>query len=272
MNGASKAALLGSQANIFHARAALFHSTPVVDRKRRTYWESGGSADRETSKRRNYYAKRFRKLHAKQSLLRNASAFAEHIFQNWKDGNDDDTSLGQESSWFRNEFNGGKGGARRSSNHTKGQHFSARRDFNFCEDESDIETIFRSAFGGNKGFCWFVHDEFPPRGSSSSSYSNSYRTSWNWKHRDEDEEDYESSAESEYESNNAYLKLASDRNALGLSISGPLTLEDVKNAYRTCALKWHPDRHHGSSKAIAEEKFKTCSAAYQSLCDRMAVN
>uniref|UniRef100_A0A803QP12 J domain-containing protein n=1 Tax=Cannabis sativa TaxID=3483 RepID=A0A803QP12_CANSA len=65
--------------------------------------------------------------------------------------------------------------------------------------------------------------------------------------------------------------LSSHRLALGLSVSGPLKLEEVKNAYRACALKWHPDRHLGSSKAVAEEKFKLCSAAYQSLCDKLAV-
>ncbi|KAG5243804.1 DnaJ subfamily member [Salix suchowensis] len=40
-----------------------------------------------------------------------------------------------------------------------------------------------------------------------------------------------------------------------------------------CALKWHPDRHRGSSKAIAKEKFKLCSincAAYQSICGKLA--
>ncbi|XP_035816533.1 uncharacterized protein [Zea mays] len=60
------------------------------------------------------------------------------------------------------------------------------------------------------------------------------------------------------------------RQALGLSTSGPLKLEDVKSAYRACALRWHPDRHNGSSKSTAEEKFKHCSAAYKTLCDSLA--
>lgn len=74
------------------------------------------------------------------------------------------------------------------------------------------------------------------------------------------------------DSDSSESDLASHRMALGLSVSGPLKLEEVKNAYRTCALKWHPDRHQGASKAIAEEKFKLCSAAYQSLCDKLAVD
>lgn len=66
--------------------------------------------------------------------------------------------------------------------------------------------------------------------------------------------------------------IVSERVALGLDASGPLKIEDVKHAYRACALKWHPDRHQGSSKAVAEEKFKHCSAAYQSLCDKLTLN
>ncbi|KAJ7517828.1 hypothetical protein O6H91_21G041200 [Diphasiastrum complanatum] len=57
----------------------------------------------------------------------------------------------------------------------------------------------------------------------------------------------------------------SDRKTLGLSPFGPLTLKDLKHAFRACALKWHPDRHEGSSKAIAEEQFKSCGAAYKAL-------
>ncbi|VFQ74085.1 unnamed protein product [Cuscuta campestris] len=66
--------------------------------------------------------------------------------------------------------------------------------------------------------------------------------------------------------------LRSQRLALGLNASGPLNLEDVKNAYRSCALKWHPDRHQGPSKVVAEEKFKACSSAYQSLCNNISLN
>ncbi|CAA0813147.1 Chaperone DnaJ-domain superfamily protein, partial [Striga hermonthica] len=44
------------------------------------------------------------------------------------------------------------------------------------------------------------------------------------------------------------LYMRSDGVALGLVSSGRLNVDDVKNAYRACALKWHPDRHQGSSK------------------------
>ncbi|MFS7903691.1 putative DnaJ domain, Chaperone J-domain superfamily [Helianthus anomalus] len=96
-------------------------------------------------------------------------------------------------------------------------------------------------------------------GNSDNNYKN--RASWNSKQQAEDDKDDKS------EFVKPDLK---ERIALGLSGSGPLSLEDVKNAYRACALRWHPDRHKGSSKAIAAEKFKVCSAAYQSLCVKLA--
>ncbi|KAG5072280.1 hypothetical protein JHK86_007491 [Glycine max] len=124
----------------------------------------------------------------------------------------------QGTSWFKKQYSDGGTGRYRNAN--KGSSHQYRNDF-------DVETSFRSAFGGNRFFYWsFINEENPQ-----------------WR-----------------------------RLALGLSVSGPLKLEDVKNAYRPCALKWHPDRHQGSSKAVAEEKFELCSAAYQSLCDSLALD
>ncbi|BBH07448.1 Chaperone DnaJ-domain superfamily protein [Prunus dulcis] len=136
--------------------------------------------------------------------------------------------------------------------------------FQCCEEDIDVETIFRSTFGGTKFYYWSFIDEESSQWRSSSNHSN-YGSSWNW--RQQNKEEYETESESESERSES-----DERLALGLSASGPLTLEDVKNAYRISALKWHPDRHQGSSKAAAEEKFKLCSAAYQSLCDKLAVN
>jgi DnaJ family protein C protein 7 len=44
----------------------------------------------------------------------------------------------------------------------------------------------------------------------------------------------------------------------------------LKKAYRKCALKWHPDRHAGETKAeqdAAATMFKECSEAYEVLSD-----
>lgn len=56
----------------------------------------------------------------------------------------------------------------------------------------------------------------------------------------------------------------SDFDVLGVSPSA--SKEEIKKAYRREALKWHPDRHSGSStKAEAEAKFKRISEAYSNL-------
>ncbi|XP_015581810.1 uncharacterized protein LOC8267072 isoform X2 [Ricinus communis] len=218
MNSGTKAAIFIPQSNCFQLRAALFHSTPVLERKRRNFWDCS-----------------------------------------WKDDFDeDDTSSSRGTSWFRKQYSKG---SRRNSTGSQGSR-RAGRSFQFCEDEVDVESIFRSAFGGNRYFYWSFINEENPHWRRSSNYSNYYERTW--RHRFE--HDYDSSPESD----SLGSDLASDRLALGLSASGPLKIEDVKNAYRACALKWHPDRHQGSSKAIAEEKFKLCSAAYQSLCDKLA--
>ncbi|KAJ4904076.1 Chaperone DnaJ-domain superfamily protein [Raphanus sativus] len=90
----------------------------------------------------------------------------------------------------------------------------------------------------------------------------------------EDEEEEESYSSSNYtnrwRSNYGFDPIeASHRETLGLSPWPPLKIEDVKHAYRNCALKWHPDRHDDSTKAEAEARFKLCTVAYQSLIQKL---
>ncbi|XP_060208448.1 uncharacterized protein LOC132635867 isoform X3 [Lycium barbarum] len=236
MNRATKAALMSSQANPFQLRASLFHSSPILERRRRTHWDSGKSAYKGSSTKSNFYSRRYRKLNSRQALFASVNGFAEQFFQGWQPDCDEyDPSSSRDSSWFRRDFraSGNKGGRSRS----KGQR--QQRGFQFFEDEDiEIETFFRSAFGGNKYYYWsFINEE--PQWRNSSSYSNRHR--WNWRHR---YSDYDESTDSD----NSGSDLCSERLTLGLNASGPLNLEDVKNAYRVCALKWHPDRHQGSSK------------------------
>ncbi|XVF07370.1 hypothetical protein REPUB_Repub06bG0132700 [Reevesia pubescens] len=253
MNRAIKAAILNPQSNYLFQRAAFFHSTPVLEYKRRNHWQLG---------------KRPRRPRAKQELLRNVGAYTDFIFQSWKDEfHEDDPSSSRGPSWFKKQYSKG---SKRDRPGNRGFQFRGRRPFEFCEDnDDDIENIFRSAFGGSCFFYRsFIHEE-NTQWRSSSRYSNNYEKSWNWSYRFD--EDSDSSTESG-SSESSDQDMVADRKALGLSASGHLTLEDVKNAYRACALKWHPDRHYGSSKAVAEENFKLCNSAYQSLCDKLAVN
>jgi len=50
-----------------------------------------------------------------------------------------------------------------------------------------------------------------------------------------------------------------------LGVQRSASLDEIKKAYRKCALSHHPDRNPGDQKA--EEKFKEATEAYQVLCD-----
>src|SRR6202171_3459478 len=51
-----------------------------------------------------------------------------------------------------------------------------------------------------------------------------------------------------------------------LGVTRTATVEEIKAAYRKCALKWHPDRHP-EDKADAEVKFRESTEAYSVLSD-----
>ncbi|NP_001167789.1 uncharacterized protein LOC100381482 [Zea mays] len=225
---------------------ASFHSTPILQRKHKTQWHN----------RFNYYTRRRRNRETKRSMLRNMSEYAESLFQSWRD-EDEKNAASAGPSWFR-----GHRWVRNSSNNGFRTHdfyygnFKSKGGFEFCtSDEDEPENLFRNVFRDQHTYYWsFSSDNFQRNSKRARS-----QKSRNWSF-ETDEED-EVSAPSE-------VSLA--RQALGLSTSGPLKLEDVKSAYRACALRWHPDRHNGSSKSTAEEKFKHCSAAYKTLCDSLA--
>ena len=55
-----------------------------------------------------------------------------------------------------------------------------------------------------------------------------------------------------------------------LGIGRDATQDDIKKAFRTMSVKWHPDRHGDDSeedKKKAEDKFKECNEAYSILSD-----
>ncbi|KAK9233273.1 hypothetical protein WN943_023522 [Citrus x changshan-huyou] len=132
----------------------------------------------------------------------------------------------------------------------------------FSEDFDDPETIFQERFG-NRWYSW----TYQKREESSFQYSTS---GFEWrKHSnrtDHRTKDWENESDIESDDEQCTVGSSSDRTILGLPPSGPLKLDDVKNAFRLSALKWHPDKHQGSSQAMAEEKFKLCLNAYKSLC------
>ncbi|MBU4306195.1 MAG: DnaJ domain-containing protein [Candidatus Omnitrophica bacterium] len=52
-----------------------------------------------------------------------------------------------------------------------------------------------------------------------------------------------------------------------LGVKEKASIDEIKSAYRSLALKYHPDRVSGKGKQAAEEKFKGISAAYYVLSD-----
>lgn len=50
-----------------------------------------------------------------------------------------------------------------------------------------------------------------------------------------------------------------------LGVSSNISDEELKEAYRAAALKWHPDRHGGAAREDAEFKFREAQAAYDDL-------
>ncbi|CAN1169442.1 hypothetical protein LINPERPRIM_LOCUS19811 [Linum perenne] len=132
-----------------------------------------------------------------------------------------------------------------------------RRDSCDEADSDDPESTFQAKFG-NKWYTWSFN-------SSTSRGSKSESTHWTWRNLN-DEERGNAKPESDEEEPPIVIGSCSDRRTLGLPLSGPLQIEEVKTAFRVSALKWHPDRHEGPSQAMAAEKFKLCVAAYKSLC------
>jgi DnaJ-class molecular chaperone len=52
-----------------------------------------------------------------------------------------------------------------------------------------------------------------------------------------------------------------------LGVTKSASAAEIKSAYRKQALKWHPDKHQGDDKKVAETTFKEINEAYQVLSD-----
>ncbi|KAJ4805731.1 Chaperone protein DnaJ [Rhynchospora pubera] len=232
-----------------------FHSTAMLERKRKTQWHYRFNSYGKRKKNRNRDSKR--------TLFHNISDYAEFLFQSWRE--EEERRAPIRPSWFRNHHwvrnsnrtdgfypHGPQNSANFYGRNGKGSFVSNSSD---DDDDEEGETVFASTFGRGRFYYWSF--------DRSNTTSHNYRSSrWSC-NSDEDDED------GSFDTNKTKSDMALARKALGLRISGPLKLEEVKSAYRVCALRWHPDRHHGSSKVEAEEKFKHCCAAYKTLCDSL---
>ncbi|CAO2831031.1 unnamed protein product [Amaranthus hypochondriacus] len=135
------------------------------------------------------------------------------------------------------------------------------------DDDEHPETVFHATFG-DRAYTWSFNSW------TGSSQRSTPRFDWGeFFHRTSDQQQrWQASHESDSENEVCDVGLRSERVILGLPQNGVLKLKDVKNAFHLSALKWHPDKHQGPSQAAAEEKFKLCVSAYNSLCSALSGN
>ncbi|KAF9592352.1 hypothetical protein IFM89_014278 [Coptis chinensis] len=144
-----------------------------------------------------------------------------------------------------------------------------RRQKKFSSDsDSDSQNVFQARFGNRYYTRSFRNSEEPSFQTSSAEFEWRDRSSWTGNRRkvwdsasdiDDEDDDDKSCMAGSY----------SDRTVLGLPPTGPLKIDAVKTAFRSSALKWHPDKHQGPSQAQAEQKFKQCVDAYKALCNAL---
>lgn len=254
---------------VISSHAASFHSTPFACQKWKSKWKSDVKATQQppskdhirfTTSQKNSDRKKAFNSFLFHGGISNTSSKAEDPIKNgrFKDWNADGTDKKQRPKVFIKHAGNGK-------SHYKKMKRRNKRSFSDEDTYSDPATVFRATFG-EKQYTWsFAGDHFS--GDSASGFERTTESEWtNRRNRgwaissdsesECDEEDY----------SNALRETHSDRTILGLPPSGPLKIEDVKNAFRLSALKWHPDKHQGPSQEMAEEKFKLCVTAYKSLC------
>lgn len=245
---------------------ASFHSTPTSCEKWKNKWNADAKRAQQPSKTYIRYQTRNKRADAKRALkdLLFRSGSSNFSFQNedpiWKfDGNcEGDIGSDRKGQSKSSARRFGKPDLKRKKRKFRRESFSA--------DFDDPETIFQERFG-NRWYSW----TYQKREESSFQYSTS---GFEWrKHSnrtDHRTKDWENESDIESDDEQCTVGSSSDRTILGLPPSGPLKLDDVKNAFRLSALKWHPDKHQGSSQAMAEEKFKLCLNAYKSLCTALS--
>lgn len=141
------------------------------------------------------------------------------------------------------------------------------RQESFSDDfDAHPERMFQAKFG-NRWYTWsFKLGEESHNQTTANGFEWRDHTNWtNTKYRD-----WQNTSDIESDDESCVVGSSADRTILGLPPKGPLKIEDVKIAFRLSALKWHPDKHQGSSQAMAEERFKLCVDAYKSLCSALS--
>ncbi|KAF8011906.1 hypothetical protein BT93_I0132 [Corymbia citriodora subsp. variegata] len=250
-------------------RSAAFHSTPATYEKWKNKWNSDfARGGQQPSKNYIRYATRQKRADAKKALkdlLLNSGSSRFSFLEKGPAWNIDETENQSDTC--------GNRGRSKSSSQRAGKSYQKKmkRKFkreSFCEDLDDHpEMVFQATFG-NRWYTWSFNSRHSFAFENASS-GFQWREDFNGGNRRARE--WETASETESDDESIRIGSVSDRKMLGLPTTGPLKIEDVKNAFRLSALKWHPDKHQGPSQSMAEEKFKLCVDAYKSLCSALSV-
>ncbi|TYI02165.1 hypothetical protein ES332_A11G251800v1 [Gossypium tomentosum] len=255
-------------ATVATTHVASFHSTPVTCEKWKSKWDFEERRTQQPIKNHIRYRVHQRRADTKsalKNLLYNSGcsnvSFQDEV-RTWKfdgtEGWDSDGSDKKRSSRYSGRHAG-------KSNRKK-----VKRNFrreSFSDDFDHPERIFQAKFG-NKWYTWTSGGDKSFKNPESGF---EWREKSGWINQRTKEWENTSDSESESEEEKSYdVGSCSDREILGLPRAGPIKIEDVKNAFRISALKWHPDKHQGPSQEMAEEKFKMCVGAYKSLCHALS--
>ncbi|KAI3669145.1 hypothetical protein L6452_40369 [Arctium lappa] len=155
---------------------------------------------------------------------------------------------------------------RTSKGHQKRHKSKPKKGIFFEEFDDDPGMHFQATFG-NRWYSWSFK-------SWEESFSQSQTSGFEWREDSNgtnSRSKWRTASDDESDDDKSYaIGSHSDRVTLGLPTNGPLKIDEVKNAFRLSALKWHPDKHQGPSQAMAEDKFKVCVSAYKSLCNALS--
>ncbi|KAH7685489.1 DnaJ domain-containing protein [Dioscorea alata] len=258
---------------------AAFHSTPLSLSKWKTKWKNQDEeGSQKPSKTYARYAVRLKRADTKKAL-KDFLLYGKP--SNMIQDEDSTQSRRSKAESRLHEFNNclrsnGSGRSKPSSNSSecgkgkrrKGKRWNDKWSYGYYDDDfGHHEANFQASFGGHKTFNWSFPSWEKYRFENSTS-GFEWRDEAKWekiKKKFLNESDIEEEEPSD-------VGTHTDRVALGLPATGSLKVDDVKIAFRTSALKWHPDKHQGPSQAVAAEKFKRCVDAYNSLCNALKKN
>lgn len=265
-------------ASTSRTQLADFHSTRVSLEKWKNKWPSDGKrtpdvrSGQQPSKDYIKYKIRQKRADTKKALrnlLFNSGA-SSFVFEETFAKTDTTWDVDEEEPLDKKDRSKSSHAARRAARaHHRRMKRKLRREKKH-EDGDEPENIFQASFG--KRWCSWSYPYWGEPFYQSSRTGFGFREHSNWSSRRPRESDIESEAESDTEPciDSTIDSTNSERKILGLPLRGPLQIQDVKNAFRLSALKWHPDKHQGPSQAVAEEKFKQCVDAYNSLCSSLS--